>query len=61
MLDGHSVLFYASNHELMNLRSINLAGNLFRYQLVYAILNMMKDCPLTYINLSNIKFQEDEL
>jgi len=60
MLEGESILVYLFNHELIKLTFLDLSQNLFRYELVYALINMMNQCDLRCLQLSSLLKEDEE-
>jgi Leucine-rich repeat (LRR) protein len=60
MLDGESILVYLFNHELIKLTYLDLSSNILRYELVYALINLMNQCDLRCISFSSLIQSEED-
>lgn len=45
-INGEGILVYIFNHEQLILEYLDLSLNYLRYDLVYALISMMKECRL---------------
>ncbi|CAD8123044.1 unnamed protein product [Paramecium sonneborni] len=60
-ITGEGILVYIFNHEQLNLQYLDLSKNYLRYDLVYALISMMKECQLKTLVLSNLRQDENDI
>ncbi|CAD8198342.1 unnamed protein product [Paramecium pentaurelia] len=60
-INGEGILVYIFNHEQLNLQYLDLSHNYLRYDLVYALISMMKECKLKTLVLSQLRQDENEI
>lgn len=53
-ITGEGILVYIFNHEQLRLQYLDLSHNNLRYDLVYALLSMMKECSLATLLLNHL-------
>ncbi|CAD8119315.1 unnamed protein product [Paramecium sonneborni] len=58
---GEGILVYLFNHELLSLQYLDLSFNYLRYDLVYALISMMKECKLRTLVLSKLRQDENDI
>ncbi|CAD8124625.1 unnamed protein product [Paramecium sonneborni] len=60
-ITGEGILVYIFNHEQLNLQHLDLSYNQLRYDLVYALISMMKECQLKTLILSKLRQDENDI
>ncbi|CAD8101612.1 unnamed protein product [Paramecium primaurelia] len=60
-ISGEGILVYIFNHEQLNLQYLDLSYNYLRYDLVYALISMMKECQLRTLVLSKLRQDENDI
>ncbi|CAD8108981.1 unnamed protein product [Paramecium primaurelia] len=60
-INGEGILVYIFNHEQLNLQYLDLSHNYLRYDLVYALISMMKECKLRTLVLSQLRQDGNEI
>ncbi|CAD8092654.1 unnamed protein product [Paramecium primaurelia] len=60
-IKGEGILVYIFNHEQLNLQYLDISYNYLRYDLVYALISMMKECQLKKLVLSKLRQDENDI